>query len=82
MRKSRFTEEQIIAALKEHAAGTPAIRLRRTAGGRDPASLRLCPPHPTSKIRRVWGTPPDPRYGAASPFTLAGRIFDYPWMEK
>jgi hypothetical protein len=33
MRTSRFTEEQIIAALKEHAAGTPAIRLRRTAVG-------------------------------------------------
>jgi hypothetical protein len=27
MRKSRFTEEQIIAALKEHAAGTPAKEL-------------------------------------------------------
>jgi hypothetical protein len=33
MRKSRFTGEQIIAALKEHAAGTPAIRLTRTAVG-------------------------------------------------
>jgi putative transposase len=33
MRQSRFTEEQIFAALKEHAPGTPAIRLRRTAGG-------------------------------------------------
>jgi hypothetical protein len=31
----------------------------------DPASLKLSPPHPTSKIRRVWGTPPDSRYGAA-----------------
>src|SRR5260370_81872 len=32
------------------------------------------PPLPTpSKIRRVWGTPPDPRYGAAAPFTLARR---------
>jgi putative transposase len=27
MRRSRFTEEQIIAALKEHAAGTPAKEL-------------------------------------------------------
>jgi hypothetical protein len=29
MRKSRFTEERIIAALKEHAAGTPAVGIRR-----------------------------------------------------
>ena len=33
MRKSRFTEEQIIAALKEHAAGTPAKELCPAAGG-------------------------------------------------
>ena len=32
MRKSRFTEEQIIAALKEHAAGTPAKELCRRLG--------------------------------------------------
>ena len=32
MRKSRFTEEQIIAALKEHAAGTPAQELGRRLG--------------------------------------------------
>ena len=32
MRKSRFTEEQIIAALKEHAAGTPAKELGRRLG--------------------------------------------------
>ncbi len=29
MRRSRFTEEQIIAAIKEHAAGTPAKDLCR-----------------------------------------------------
>jgi hypothetical protein len=46
MRKSRFTEEQIIAALKEHAAGR---RRRSSADGWDPASLKLSPPHPTSK---------------------------------
>jgi hypothetical protein len=32
MRKSRFTEEQIIAALKEHGAGTPAKELCRRLG--------------------------------------------------
>ena len=32
MRKSRFTEEQIIAALKEHAAGTPAKELGQRLG--------------------------------------------------
>ena len=32
MRKSRFTEEQIIAAHKEHAAGTPARELGRRLG--------------------------------------------------
>jgi putative transposase len=32
MRKSRFTEEQIIAALKEHAAGAPAKELARRLG--------------------------------------------------
>ena len=32
MRKSRFTEEQIIAALKEHAAGTPGKELWRRLG--------------------------------------------------
>jgi len=32
MRRSRFTEEQIIAALKEHAAGTPAKELCRRLG--------------------------------------------------
>jgi hypothetical protein len=32
MRKSRFTEEQIIAALKEHAAGTPTKELGRRLG--------------------------------------------------
>jgi putative transposase len=32
MRKSRFTEEQIIAALKEHAAGTAAKELCRRLG--------------------------------------------------
>ena len=32
MRKSRFTEERIIAALKEHAAGTAAQELGRRLG--------------------------------------------------
>src|ERR1700674_3703654 len=72
-------EEQIIAALKEHAAGAAAIRLRRTAGGWDPASPKVSPPRPTSEIiRRVWGTPPGPRYGAAAPFTLA-RHYSSDW---
>ena len=32
MRRSRFTEEQIIADIKEHAAGTPAQELGRRLG--------------------------------------------------
>ena len=32
MRRSRFTEEQIIVALKEHAAGTPGKELCRRLG--------------------------------------------------
>ena len=32
MRRSRFTEEQIVAALKEHEAGTPAKELCRRLG--------------------------------------------------
>lgn len=32
MKRSRFTEEQIVAALKEHAAGTPAGELCRRLG--------------------------------------------------
>lgn len=32
MKRSRFTDEQIIAALKEHAAGTPAKELSRRLG--------------------------------------------------
>jgi len=32
MRKSRFTEEQIIVAVREHAAGTPAKELCRRLG--------------------------------------------------
>jgi hypothetical protein len=32
MRKSRFTEEQMIAAFKEHAAGTPAKEGKREDG--------------------------------------------------
>jgi len=32
MKRSRFTDEQIIAAIKEHAAGTPAKELCRRLG--------------------------------------------------
>jgi putative transposase len=32
LKRSRFTEEQIVAALKEHAAGTPAGELCRRLG--------------------------------------------------
>ena len=32
MRQSRFTEDQIVGALKEHAAGTPAKELCRRLG--------------------------------------------------
>jgi putative transposase len=32
MKRSRFTDEQIIAAVKEHAAGTPAKGLCRRLG--------------------------------------------------
>ena len=32
MRKSRFTEEQIVAAMKEHEAGTPTQELCRRLG--------------------------------------------------
>ena len=32
MKRSRFTEEQIVAALREHAAGTPAGELCRRLG--------------------------------------------------
>ncbi len=32
MRRSRFTEEQIVAALKEHEAGAPAKELCRRLG--------------------------------------------------
>jgi len=32
MRKSRFTEEQIIKVLKEHAAGLPAVDVCRKHG--------------------------------------------------
>jgi hypothetical protein len=30
-------------------------------------------PHHSPKEKGIWGTPPDPRYGAAAPFTLARR---------
>ena len=36
MRKSRFTEEQIIKVLKEHAAGLSAAELGRTYGVSEP----------------------------------------------
>jgi hypothetical protein len=32
MKRSRFTEEQVIAALKQHAAGTPAKERCRRLG--------------------------------------------------
>ena len=51
MRKSRFTEEQIIAVLKEHQAGVPVAELCRkhgisdatfSSGGRNMAGWK-CP---------------------------------------
>ncbi len=38
MKKSRFTEEQMIAARKAHAAGTPAKEICRRlgVGGKEP----------------------------------------------
>jgi hypothetical protein len=37
-----------------------------------PRRLRATPPLPKGG-KDIWGTPPDPRYGAAAPFTLAGQ---------
>jgi hypothetical protein len=44
MRKSRFTEEQMMAALKEHAAGTPAKELCRRLGSGVAEALPSPPP--------------------------------------
>jgi len=40
MRKSRFTEAQIVAIVKEHEAGTPTVQLARRHGIH-PNTLRL-----------------------------------------
>src|SRR5439155_17736858 len=34
---------------------------------------RPSPPYPSLRRRGVWGTPPDPRYWAAAPFTPASQ---------